>query len=296
MKSKRKTASETQSETGTAFQKAAAHERAANRKVRDDWQRCADHRACLTAAILQSGEQRRGRAALLGAGNCNDVDLIELASHFAEVHLVDIDAEAINEARHRLPLNLRGKVYMHGPVDLSGLLATWNALGQRVPTFSEMDAWAEKGAQNVQASLPGPFDVVVSCCLLTQMSWGLRQALGHAHPALEKAREALMGSHLRGLAKLAQGGRALLACDMTSNESYPLDQLASDVDLQALTQDLIAAQNFYQGANPVLLRRLLRADGLKNVVAETLWLKPWLWHASLDRTYLVYAFQFNVDH
>src|ERR1043165_130674 len=43
------------------------------------------------------------RLCLLGAGNANDVDLAALAEVFDEIHLVDIDPDALAAARRRVP-------------------------------------------------------------------------------------------------------------------------------------------------------------------------------------------------
>src|SRR5947207_3244677 len=52
----------------------------ANRQARDDWELFATHRARLTAAIAGLAGASDGVLCLLGAGNCNDVDLVALAA------------------------------------------------------------------------------------------------------------------------------------------------------------------------------------------------------------------------
>jgi len=65
----------------------------------DDWRLYEGHRAHLTDVLLGSARGDGGRLCLLGAGRCNDVDLEKLAATFAEIHLVDIDAKALDAAR-----------------------------------------------------------------------------------------------------------------------------------------------------------------------------------------------------
>jgi len=270
----------------------AAHERAANEHGRGHKDLYKRHREQLTAVLTQACPKAGGRLALLGAGNCNDVDLDALLSVLGEVHLVDIDREAIASARAQLGKELQQRVFLHAPVDLSGLLKIWDAARTKHPTFAEIDSWPERGAQNVQKVLPGLFDLVASCCVLTQMSWGLRQSLGQNHPFETQAREALVAAHLRSMCALAPGGKVVLACDMISTEYYPLDDLPANADLTALMERLIGEQNYYQGGNPVLVRRLLRKDPiLSQAVKSANWLAPWLWHGPKERTYLVYALE-----
>jgi hypothetical protein len=266
------------------------HERIANEQSRANRELYSSHRQQLTAALLGACPKPGGRLALLGAGNCNDVELKDLLTVFSEIHLVDIDSAALSSARAQLSKNLQARIFSHAPVDLSGLIDVWDAARTKVPTFAEIDAWATRGSQNVQNRLPGPFELVASCCVLTQMSWGLTQSFGKNHPSETQARESLVAAHLRSMCGLAAGGRALFACDMISTEYYPLDDLPPHADLTELMERLIGMQNFYKGGNPVLVRRLLRRDPvLAASVRSTQWHTPWLWHGHEERTYLVYA-------
>lgn len=271
----------------------AAHEREANAAGRSHWQLYSEHRAQTTALIAaRSPAGKNARVALLGAGNCNDVDLPQVLEHAAQVHLIDIDAHAITAARERLDEAQRERVKLLAPVDLSGLLPTWHQARMRVPSFAEVDGWSAQGAAKVVETVNDAFDLVVSCCVLTQMSWGLRQSLGANHPLETQAREALVGAHLRSLVALAPGVKALLISDMISTEYFPLDDLPAGTDLQALMDRLVAEQNFYQGANPPLVKRLLRRDPwLAERVRQQTWLTPWLWHGPGGRTYLVYGLE-----
>jgi hypothetical protein len=270
----------------------AAHERVANEHGRSDRDLYTSHREQLTAVLVHACPKAGGRLALLGAGNCNDVDLQALLTTYGEVHLVDIDRQAIASARAHLDKDSQPRVFLHAPVDLSGLLNVWDAARTKLPTFSEIDSWPARGAQNVQKALPGPIDLVASCCVLTQMSWGLRQSLGQNHPSETQARESLVAAHLRSMCALAAGGKVVLACDMISTEYYPLDDLPANTDLAVLMERLVTEQNYYQGANPVLVRRLLRRDPvISQAVKSATWLAPWLWHGPKERTYLVYALE-----
>src|SRR5690348_7317196 len=87
----------------------------ANRQARDDWELFSTHRARLTEAILGLAPPAGSPSlCLLGAGNCNDVDLPALAARFAEVHLVDIDPAGLDRARQRQPPEVRRRLVAHG--------------------------------------------------------------------------------------------------------------------------------------------------------------------------------------
>ena len=77
------------------------------------------------------------RLCLLGAGNCYDADLERLASLYREVHLVDIDPEALDRAWERQSTTVRARLVRHPPVDLSGVL-------DQLARWRELDVTAEE--------------------------------------------------------------------------------------------------------------------------------------------------------
>ena len=259
----------------------------------DEWALYADHRAHFTEALLSSALRQGGRICVLGAGNCNDVDLERLAATFSEIHLVDIDSAALARAAARQPASVRGLLHRHAPVDLSGLskrLKKWKAAA---PTPSGLEASAASAVQSIVASLPGPFDVVASACVLTQMSFHLRDVLGESHAMLGSIRISLVATHLSTLARLTKvGGVSLFSSDLTSSNFYPVGELSPVGNLRDAMNQIVETGRFYHAANPHLIRDvLLRHEGER--VGEPEWLDPWIWTGSLGRIYLVYALRFR---
>jgi len=264
-----------------------------------DWALYAAHRARLTAAIAESsrlaaaagaasGEGRR--LCVLGAGQCNDLDLERLAESFAEIHLVDIDGPALSRAVARQPASVRARLHRHGGVDLSGLsprrLARWKRF---VPDAAEIEAAAGAALDAILTKVGESFELVASTCVLTQMSFALREALGERHPALEAARFALMRTHLSTLVGLTSpGGVALFATDVVSSTTYPLEAPAPGRTTEDLLREVVASGTAYFAANPELVAGLLAEVGSPEL------LEPWLWTGPLARTYLVYALRLLV--
>jgi hypothetical protein len=261
-------------------------------RPQDDWQLYAAHRARFTETVRAQLARPGGRLCVLGAGACNDLDLAALAGDdaFAEIHLVDIDGKALARAVARQEAPVRARLHRHGEIDLAGLstrrLARWK---RAPPDEAELEATASATLDGLLARLPGPFDVVVSACVLTQMAFALREALGERHPALEAARRALMRTHLSTLVSLTDaGGTALFVSDLVSSNFYPLDELPPDAELAQVVRDVVASGAGYYAANPELVRALLAEAG------EPEMLPPWLWTGPLARTYLVYALRLAV--
>ncbi|HET6284961.1 MAG TPA: hypothetical protein VFH73_28650 [Polyangia bacterium] len=279
----------------TLLERAQRAEQTGNRDTRDLWQPFQGHRQRVTAEILAlapapgGDHPQGGRLCLLGAGNANDLDLEALAARFDEVHLVDIDPGALSRATGRQSPAVRAKLRSHAPVDLSGL---YHQLERRtrLPPGDEM---VTAGTAEVIRQLPSEFDVVASCGVLSQMAWALEYLAspdGKPVPALEQA---LLRIHLRAISRLIRPtGAALLVSDLTSSLYYPpLDALAPDEDLRALTLMLAARRIAYTVCNPELVRQILRHD---TELAEA-WLpptlgEPWLWTGPKALTYLVYPY------
>src|SRR5260370_28026752 len=90
-------------------------------KSGDDWALYADHRAHFTEGLLSCARQLGGRLCLLGAGQCNDVDLERLAEAFSEIPLVGICSAALAPAVTRPPPSVRARLHRHAPIDLPRL-------------------------------------------------------------------------------------------------------------------------------------------------------------------------------
>jgi hypothetical protein len=228
------------------------------------------------------------RLCVLGAGACNDLDLERLADAFAEIHLVDIDARALAGAVARQSAAVRARLHRHA-LDLSGLSPARVRRWARVPPpGDEVAAVGTEAERAILSRLPGPFDVVASACVLTQMSFALRTALGERNPMLESARLALMATHLNTLVGLtAADGTSLLITDMVSSSHHPLDDLPGERALEDVMAEVVRSGACYFAANPEVLGALLAQVGAPEL------LPPWLWAGPLARTYLVYALRLS---
>jgi hypothetical protein len=268
------------------FERAQKAEQRGNRDVRDLWDRYGGHRRRLTAEILALAPPAGGRVCLLGAGNANDLDLEQLASRFDEVHLVDIDPGALARAQGRQTPAVRARLRGHAPVDLSGL---YQQLERARGPLPAIDALVDTGTAAVRAQLPADFDVVASCCVVSQMAWALAQFVAPPGPELATLEQALLRIHLRTLlALLRPEGAALLAADVVSTAAFPLDDLDDDEDLRALAARLSADRIAFTVSNPELIRHIQRRDPVLASGSQPLAMgEPWLWTGPKQHTYLV---------
>ena len=147
----------------------------------------------------------------------------------------------------------------------------------------------DAGTAEVLRQLPRDFEVVASCCVLSQMSWALENLAAPSAPPLDLLQQALVRIHLRTMLHLlAPAGTALLLADLVASDVYPLDELPPGEDLGALAGKLAAERLAYPVSNPELLRQVLRQDRELARIAQPARLgDPWLWAGPKELTYLV---------
>jgi len=230
---------------------------------------------------------------VLGAGNGNDLELEELAARYRTIVLVDLDADALERAVSRESAATRARLVCRAPVDVSGLLGRLERWASLSVTAEELAGHADAVAADLLARLGGPFDVVLSACLLTQMQLGLLTVLGDRHPFFQAAKFTLTLSHLRALCELTvPGGRLLLASDLTSQDIAPAIVGCPPEQLPTLIERLVTEGRVIQVANPSWLREIANDSPSLSAELELLpELSAWLWHNGATRTFLVYALE-----
>ena len=267
-----------------------------NATSRDQWEAFAEHRRCLTAVLAREATAGRSRLCVLGAGNTNDLDLTALLSAHREVHLVDIDSEALVRGAERQGVAKHPRLHLHGGVDVT---ATLGVLSGRTPMSelgpADFDAMAAWPASRTALVLPGGFDRVASTCLLSQILETAAHSLGRDHHQLADAQAALRAGHLRLMARLAApGGEAVLVTDVVSSQILAELPALDAKELAGLLPGLRGKGDHFRGVHPRQLLAALRADpSLGPLVASVALLAPWRWRLH-DETYLVAAMAFRL--
>jgi hypothetical protein len=252
----------------------------------------AGHRTRLTDLVVRAAPER-GRLCVLGAGNCYDLDLPRLARSYTEVHLVDIDEEALGAAVARQDEETRARLVLHAPVDLSALQGRLENWAQMRVTEQELVNQPRLGAAEIGQAIGGTFEVVVSACVFTQMQLWLVRVLSDQHPLFEAARITLSVTHLRTLgALLAPGGRALFVTDSSSDLIAPLDELSKKLSPLHMVEQLTLSGAIFQVTDARLLAQLVKDDPvLRKQLAVSGPTDAWLWRNGPERQLLVYALE-----
>ena len=264
-----------------------------NSQTRAGWECVADHRRRVMQLLLPAAPVEGARLCVLGAGNCNDLDLAGLTEAYAEVHLVDLDAEALGAGVARQQPPAAERIHLHGGCDLSGIL-------DRLAAHQRQPADAEELQQIIDAALAAPpplageFETVASVCLLSQMIHSVVLALGAEHPRFVEVMSAVRLRHLRLVTELlAPGGRAVLVSDVVSSDTCSALATAVEASLPALVRQLIESRNFFHGTNPAVMAQVLRTDSWLSDRHGPLEITyPWRWDLG-PRVYAVSAISFG---
>lgn len=239
-------------------------QRELNRGSAGLWAGYARHRSKVTDCVLAHALTTPGRLVVLGAGNCNDLELSKVVAAFTEVHLVDIDAVAMEAGVERQGMQSATGLRLHGGEDV------------RLPL--DAGSLGQNGA-----------DVVMSSALLSQLISG---AVDEGQPVEDLLR--LRDTHLQTmLGLLRPGGHGLLINDMVSSDTCPQLKITPHDRLSTLLPTLLEERNFFTGCNPLAIVERLNGPqvGATGVVVSS----PWRWDVG-TRSYLVCAVSFRRRH
>lgn len=127
-----------------------------------------------------------GRAVVLGAGNCAEIPLAELATRFEHLTLNDIDRQLLDEgiAAANLDAAARAKIDVR-IADLTGVTQKLiEKIDAALPAVSEPEAAIDLMARIVddeplaQMPIDGKNDLVVASCVLSQLHFALAHRAG----------------------------------------------------------------------------------------------------------------------
>lgn len=253
---------------GAELRRASQAHRIVNRGTRKNWDFFRGHRDRVMD-LLSAESRRQGKVAILGAGNCNDLDLRQLASECGEIHLFDLDREAMEQALRRQAVPEGSNIHLRDDLDLSGL-------GDPAPA-------------NVDASAKD-FDLVVSACVVSQ----LLETVSRLHPPGSRRDQTMLrvrDAHVRLLTGLiAPGGTGIVVTDMAKAVAHPG---AADPNGAASSREPELMARYFLGLDPKGLENALRAVPHKaESVRGVTQVEPWTWQLDAVRRYLVHAVRF----
>jgi len=266
------------------------------------WEAFAQHRARVTALLLEQHDQvvhptdlrhpyvPQGTLCILGAGNSNDLDLHRLLRRFDQIALVDVDSAALMRgvARQRSQA-VAQRVHLHGDIDLFDIDRLNNYLSEVAIDSKGRSAGA--GLERTAVALPGSgrvaavlrtllspsCDVVGATGLLPMLVVALQQHFGftempvgeHAPNGWHEALDALCHSYLDNLAAVVRPGGAVV--HVSTLVVRPGAHANDTFSESSVLREHIAQGAFFPATNPYAW---LVMDGGGTLHSATLWRGP----------------------
>ena len=238
-----------------------------------------NHRQRMMQLLRPVSGQKLGRLCVLGAGNCNDLDLVELPNLFEEVVLVDVDRAATEQAiASRMEESMRGRVHV-SESDVSGIFERLQAAD--VKDFASNAAKDLLELLSVNPKLPSsPFDCIASTCLISQLLDSVILAMGANHPSLVPIILALRRQHLRAIVhNLSAGGSGVFVFDFVSTQTLPNLMQIDESRLNQTLIEAINAKNFFTGLNPFAVQTELQSHAdFAGLIKDIQLHPPWRWN------------------
>jgi hypothetical protein len=251
-----------------------------NRNVDGHWEDYSGHREKLMRLLATVGPAPD--IGIFGAGNCTDLDTERLAHDYGEVHLIDIDQEALERGRESFPDEVRDRVVLHGGIDLSGFADKIDEWGDAFPDQNALRRAAIEAMQSVRRSVDRTFHVVISDCILSQLPITYRRAWVTSRTHWSALYTAITAVHLGSLVgSLRPRGWGAIACDALGSKTAPeLRNLvnASPDELQAFVKAGLENDSIALDPDPRTLLSGLAVPGLRELVDSPRITEPWLWN------------------
>lgn len=276
----------------------------ANTETEDSFSQYEIHRHNSTKLILST--KRSGKILFLGAGNCNDIDLITMIHNFSEVHLLDLDKNALLKGLKRQNININD-VYLHIK-DITQIIDHYNKILRRSYIYQPDIKRAVELLNRLQfpciVQLKNNFDVVVSQCIISQITFPITLILNNNIDrkfieTIQSFRDTLIRNHLLEMLNfLKEDGYGIVITDVVSSEAIP--ELRSIDNIKTL-EDILYSCYFrpksnYYGMNIAgtnILRYIDEYDEFKKLIKlltpthfETV---KWKWTFSNNKHYIVEA-------
>ena len=255
-----------------------------------DWELAKEHREIVSSMILASVQRKQGDICLLGAGPCNDVDLMSIVDHFNRVVMVDWDVASMRQGLARQDVLADDRFIQLSGTDLAGVKDLLDVY-DRYPTPELMEQLKQVAEQNNPDIESGKFSVVASTCILSQLMLKIHECVPEKNEDFAHLMFNVRKRHIELMLDcLSPGGIGLLITDFVSSDSLP--EILTTDRLQQVLQKGIAEKNFFHGMNPQRIHQTFGEDSVRQQIDSLEVTSPWRWQ-TWRRVYACMAFKFQ---
>ena len=255
-----------------------------------DWELAKEHREIISSMILASVQRKQGDICLLGAGPCNDIELIPMVGHFNRVVMVDWDLASMQEGLAKQEVLPDERFVQLLGADLAGVKDLLDVYA-RYPTPELMEQLKEAAEQNNPKLDSGKFSVVASTCILSQLMFKIHECVREKNEDFAHLMFNVRKRHIELMLDcLSPGGIGLLITDFVSSDSLP--EILKTDRLQQVLQKGIKEQNFFHGMNPQRIHLTFGEESVRQQIDSLEVTSPWRWQTR-RRVYACMAFKFQ---
>jgi len=269
-------------------------QRKRNLSTSQHWEFYEGHRRQVMSLLVEASDEKKGRLCVLGAGNCNDIELPILIEMFDEIYLVDWDADSLIEGITKQGIAPES-VVLHSGIELTGIGHYVERWKKTPPSKSDINQVISLLSEPLDIRIDTTFDIVLSSSLLTQLIELPIALLGLNHPRTKEVVLKIRAAHFRLMASLlAPGGTGVLVTELiSSNTCKELFQCPED-RLSELYDQLIEEKRYFLGTNPkTLIPALLEDPFMASQIQDTTLTAPWRWLLGPERSFLAYGVVFG---
>jgi hypothetical protein len=216
------------------------------------------------------------------------------------VRLVDIDVGAVERGARRQGVLERVAIEEGDLTGVAGVVAGWKG---REVSISEVERATEVAScplpdeilrcaqdDRLQRSVAsGEFDVVLSCCVLSQLLVSVRDVLGARHAGWPGLKGAIVRRHLwEVVGRVRPWGRGVIVVDLTSTSAIPGLDRALEREWGDLMRVAVREGKCFGGLEPGGLVGVIRRE-VGSVVEGISVSAPWVWHLGWGKAFLCYG-------
>jgi hypothetical protein len=281
----------------------ASTQRSHNILSRDAWGLFDNHRSHTTGlALAFASPEKLASLVVLGAGNCNDLALVNLSRAFASVHLCDIDEHALAHGVETQLGRADGRMIPH-VMDITGIFPLLGKLGkakQKHPSTNFTlqlaalsEALAKFEPRKLSPDFEAGFDVLLSTSVLSQIIVTAESYIPDS--ILGSMQIQVRDAHVRTMVDLLKrGGTGILVSDFVSTETFAQLWSMTDEELtHAVLIQLLTQKNFFNGCHPMNIMMKLKSVDFAPLVTNVSLVSVWKWALSPQRQYAVAAISFQ---
>lgn len=304
----------------TTIQSAADIQYQVNKRSQSYWPQYEFHRNNITRLLITQSHQytlahnkslinnQLPTLAVLGAGNCNDLQLNTLLMYYRHIDLYDIDSAALHYCmkQHGFhnDINLQHSSISIHTVDLTGVAELMQNIQKNANNSSKQNklikyVYNQLTSPSIPSIRSAEYDVVVSTNILSQLCNHVYSILGRDHKSVNTLILAIRNHHLGLMLDMLQpNGIGLLVSDLVSSDTLnELHTINSNQNILNLVYRATQQRNFFTGCNPYTIMNQL--SQLPNVDSNSVQLNSgWIWTGGNNKInqfkhYLVVAISFQ---